>query len=236
MANTFESTPKVLVVSNQHTTGPLWVFSLQQQQRLDVVLEPVPANTLNRWESENADMVILDINLPETDIIELVKKLREETIVPIMLLTSARPEEFVLEAYQAGVDEYLLKPVSPSLFNAKIKVWLRRLGNIPVSALDTVKIGEFSLIPSERKIKVGDNDPIRLSNLEFRLLYILMTWPGNTITVEELNQRVWGYSSETDNTLIKNVIYRLRRKIERDPAHPQILQTVAGVGYKFFQV
>jgi len=233
MADTFGITPKVLVVSNQQTTGPLWVFSLQQQQQLDVVLEPVPANTLTRWEADNPDMVILDINLPETHILELVKKLREETIVPIMLLTSARSEEFVLEAYDAGVDDYMLKPVSPSLFNAKIKAWLRRLGNIPVSALDTVKVGDYSLTPSERKIKVGDTDPIRLSNLEFRLLFLLMNRPGHTITVEELNQRVWGYSSEADNTMLKNVIYRLRRKIEMDPASPQLIQTVPGVGYKF---
>ncbi len=233
MAIIFGSTPKVLVVSNQQTTGPLWVFSLQQQQQLDVVLEPVPANTLTRWEADNPDMVILDINLPETHILELVKKLREETIVPIMLLTAARSETFVLQAYDAGVDDCMLKPVSPSLFNAKIKVWLRRLGHIPVSALDTVKVGPFSLNPSERKIKVGNDDPIRLSNLEFRLLFLLMNRPGHTITVEELNQRVWGYSGEGDNTMLKNVIYRLRRKIEIDPANPKTIETVAGVGYKF---
>ena len=233
MANTFGISPKVLVVSNQLATGPLWVFSLQQQQQLEVVLEPVPENTIVRWEAENSDLVILDISLPETHILELVKKLREETIVPILLLTTSRSEEFVLEAYQAGVDDCLQKPVSPSLFNAKIKVWLRRLASIPVNTLETVKIGEFSLNPSERKINIGNNDPIRLSILEFRLLYVLMNRSGHTVTIEELNQRVWGYSSETDNTMLKNVIYRLRRKIETNPANPQIIQTVAGAGYKF---
>lgn len=233
MVKTYGLTPKILVVSNQQATGPLWVFSLQQQQNIEAILEPLPVNTVDRWESENPDLVILDINLPEPNIIELVKKLRQETIVPIMLLTGSRSEEFMLEAYEAGVDDCLLKPVSPSLFNAKIKVWLQRLAVLPTSALDSLKIGEFTLIPSERKIQVGNAEPVRLSNLEFRLLFLLMNRPGQTVTIEEINQRVWGYIKEADTTMLKNVIYRLRRKIEADPAKPQVVQTVAGVGYRF---
>src|SRR5512147_1170739 len=94
--------PRVLIVSNQQTTGPLWVFSLQQQS-LHVMLEPVPANTLRRCELETPDLIILDINLAETQIIDLIKNLRAEMVTPILLLTSAKAEEFVIEAYNAGV-------------------------------------------------------------------------------------------------------------------------------------
>jgi len=79
-------------------------------------------------------------------------------------------------------------------------------------------------------LKNGSAAP--LTNLELRLLYCLMSQPGQIVTIEELNQRVWGYTSETDNTMLKNVIYRLRRKIEADPAKPLIIQTVAGAGYR----
>jgi len=79
---------------------------------------------------------------------------------------------------------------------------------------------------------IADGYPIRLTNLEFRLLYYLMNRPCFTVSIEEFNQQIWGYRSETDNTMLKNVIYRLRRKIEVDPAHPKIIETVAGVGYK----
>ena len=72
-----------------------------------------------------------------------------------------------------------------------------------------------------------------MTNLEFRLLYVLMNRPDQTVSIEELNQRVWGYSGETGITMLKNVVYRLRRKIEIDPAHPQIIHHVTGVGYKF---
>jgi DNA-binding response OmpR family regulator len=225
------STPKVLIVSNQQTTGPLWVFSLQQQ-KLNVSLEAVPSNTLTRCENESPDLIILDINLPEAQILELIKGLRAELLTPILLLAPARTEDFVLQAYQAGVDDCIPKPVSPSLFQAKVKVWLRRFGSISTEMLNPLKVGTLQLFPSERIVFLRNGNAIRLTNLELRLLYYLMNRPGQIVTIEELNQRVWGYTAEADNTMLKNVVYRLRRKIEADPANPLIIQTVTGVGYR----
>ena len=225
------STPKVLIVSNQQTTGPLWVFSLQQQ-KINVALEAFPANTLQRCETEAPDLIILDINLPEAQILELLRNLRAEFLTPILLLAPARTEEFVIEAYKAGVDDCIPKPVSPSLFQAKVKVWLRRFGSISADALNPVKVGTMQLFPAERMVFLKNGSAIRLTNLELRLLYYLMNRPGQIVPIEELNQRVWGYTAEVDNTMLKNVVYRLRRKIELDPANPLIIQTVVGVGYK----
>jgi DNA-binding response OmpR family regulator len=224
-------TPKVLIVSNQQTTGPLWVFSLQQQ-KLNVALEADPANTLAHCEAEFPDLIIMDINLPEVQILDLIRGLRAEMLTPILLLAPARTEEFVLEAYKAGVDDCIPKPVSPSLLQAKVKVWLKRFGSIYTDALNPLKVGTLQLFPSERMVFLKNGNAIRLTNLELRLLYYLMNRPGQIVTIEELNQRVWGYSAEVDNTMLKNVVYRLRRKIELDPANPLMIQTVVGVGYK----
>ena len=231
MTEKLATAPKVLIVSNQKTTGPLWVFSLQQQN-LNVALESIPANTLARWEKEIPDLIILDINLPEPLTLDLIGNLRAETLIPILLLTPVRSEEYVLEAYKAGVDDCLIKPVSPSLFQAKIRVWLRRSGNISIDVLNPLKVGSLQLFPSERMVFLANGSANRLTNLELRLLYYLMSRPGHTVTIEELNQRVWGYTGEADNTMLKNVVYRLRRKIESDPANPLLIQTVSGVGYK----
>ena len=231
MTEKLATAPKVLIVSNQKTTGPLWVFSLQQQN-LNVALESIPANTLARWEKEIPDLIILDINLPEPLTLDLIGNLRAETLVPILLLTPVRSEEYVLEAYKAGVDDCLIKPVSPSLFQAKIQVWLRRSGNISIDVLNPLKVGSLQLFPSERMVFLANGSANRLTNLELRLLYYLMSRPGHTVTIEELNQRVWGYTGEADNTMLKNVVYRLRRKIESDPANPLLIQTVSGVGYR----
>ena len=229
--NKLGTTPKVLIVSNQQTTGPLWVFSLQQQ-KLNVALEAVPANTLARCETESPDLIILDINLPEAQTLDLIRSLRAEMLTPIVLLTPSRTEEHVLEAYKAGVDDCMLKPVSPSLFQAKIKVWLMRAGSMSADVLHPLKVGTLQLFPSEKMVLLKNGGAIRLTNLELRLLYYLMNRPGQIVTIEELNQRVWGYNAEADNTMLKNVVYRLRRKIEKDPANPLVIQTVVGKGYK----
>lgn len=223
--------PKVLVVSNQQTTGPLWVFSLQQQQ-LNVLLEADPTRTLQRCEMEAPDLIILDIHFPEVDTLELIRGLRTEMLTPILLLTPVRSEEYVIETYKAGVDDCMIKPVSPSLFQAKVKVWLRRFGSLTANEMEPVKVGTLQLFPAERMVMLKNGGVVQLTNLELRLLYYLMNRPGQIVTTEELNQKVWGYTAEADNTMLKNVVYRLRRKIEADPANPLIVQTVVGVGYK----
>ena len=196
------------------------------------MLEADPSKTLQRCEMETPDLIILDINLPEAQTVDLIKSLRAEMTTPIILLTPPRSEENIIDAYKAGVDDYLIKPVSPSLFNAKVKVWLRRSWSATTNTLDPVKIGGMHLFPSERLVIRDNGQPVHLTNLELRLLYHLISRSGQTVTTEELNQRVWGYTGEVDNTMIKNVVYRLRRKIESDPANPLIIQTVSGVGYK----
>ena len=230
MPEKLASAPKVLIISNKPTTGPLWVFSLQQQ-KLHAVLEPNPSNALQRWEKEIPDLLILDVTLPEVQTLELIKSLRAEMLIPILLLAAAWTEANVLAAYEAGIEDFLVKPVSPSILQAKIKVWLKRSASVSLGVLNQIKVGTLQLFPSEKTILVG-NRAVRLTNLELRLLYYLMNRSGQIVTIEELNQKVWGYSAEADNTMLKNVVYRLRRKIEHNPANPLIIQTVTGMGYK----
>jgi DNA-binding response OmpR family regulator len=224
--------PKVLVVSNSLTTGPLWAFSLQER-KFDVIMEADPSKLLRRWAEEAPNLIVLDFSAQDKPILSMIQILREESVVPVILLTSNREEPYILEAYDAGVDECIIKPISPSLFHAKVKAWLRRSWSVPTGALDPLKIGKVHLVPSEQTVAIEGGNPIHLTNLELRLLFILMGRPGRTVSAEELIQRVWGYSGEADNTVLKNVIYRLRRKIEAEAAEPPIIQTVAGVGYKF---
>jgi two-component system response regulator MtrA len=177
--------------------------------------------------------VILDINAPQEKILDIIRSLREESTVPILLLTPPRSDEYVLDAYAAGMDECILKPISPSVFHAKVKAWLRRSNTIPTEILDPLRVGDVQLTPSERTVAINGRQSIRLTNLEMRLLYALMNRPSRTVTDEELVERIWGYDGEADNIALKNVVYRLRRKIEEDPASPSIILTSPGAGYKF---
>jgi len=138
----------------------------------------------------------------------------------------------MLEAYEAGVDECILKPIHPALFHAKMKAWLRRSWTVSVDMFDSLSVGSFHLIPLDRVLELDNSGLIHLTNLELRLLYNLMGRPGRTVTTEELCQRVWGPSGGGNVATLKNLVYRLRHKIEKDPTHPHYVHTVAGVGYQ----
>ena len=208
-------------------------MSLKQQLNMDVIFEANPGKALPRWAEAIPDLIILDLNLPETNLFEMVRAFRFETIIPILLLTTNTSEDFLVEAYHAGVDECIFKPIGASLFHAKVKVWLRRTGNISTEMLDPLRAGNYLLNPADRILVMANGGILHLTNLELRLLYSLMSQPGRTVTSESLIQRVWGSSFEADNTVLKNIVYRLRHKIETNPNEPQIIQTVVGVGYRF---
>ena len=222
--------PKILIVSNQRKTGSIWTVALPQQT-VKIVNETDPTRSLQRFEAESPDLLLLDVNLGNKAVLDLVKSLREVMYIPLIVLTKAHSDEFMLALYRAGVDDCIARTISPSLFQAKIMVWLRRSWSAGPGLFEPVKVGGIQLLPAEKSIVLDDRQAVRLTNLELRLLYNLMGRVGHPITVEELNQKIWGYSGEFDNTMIKNVVYRLRRKIEPDPAKPQIVQTVPGVGY-----
>ena len=222
--------PKILVVSNIQTTSPLWAFS-STGQRWDISLETDTARMIEHWADLFPDLVVCDIE-PDSLCLDLIEKLREEAVLPILLLTSNQSEIFTLEAYKAGVDECIIKPIHPLVFEAKVKAWLRHAFHVPVNVLNSLKVDDLQLIPSDRTVVFDNGDPIHLTNLELRLMYYLMGRPGRTLTVEELCQHIWG-QNQGDAATLKNLVYRLRRKIEVDPAHPTLVYTVAGVGYRF---
>lgn len=150
-----------------------------------------------------------------------------------MLLTPGRNEAHILEVYQAGVDECIVKPVSPSLFLAKVGAWLRRSWTIPAEAMEDLQVGDVRLEPARREVAIATGSAVKLTNLEFRLLHLLMTHRGQVLEPDVIIDRVWGYAGSGDSAALKNVVYRLRRKIEPDPSRPRYIQTVAGEGYTF---
>jgi len=225
--------PKVLVISNLRTTGPLWAMNLQQLGNLNVVFEPIAENALSRFAEVIPNLIIMDVNLPDAATINLIRSLRNETTNPILLLTPDTTEGIMLAAYEAGVDQCIHKPIGPSLFQAIVKVWLKHCWTVSVEFLNPIRVGKFQLDPSERIFILENGSPIRLTNLELRLLYCLMSQPGMSMKTEDLIERLWGNCYAGDSNTLKNVVYRLRKKIEPDPARQVIIQTDASVGYRF---
>jgi len=222
--------PKILFISNGQTTVP-WALQFLKKY-LQVVPESQPARAFQRWADEAPDLIVIDIEPVELLALSVVSQLREQAVIPILLLSSIQTIKFMLEAYEAGVDEYILKPVESALLHVKVNAWLRRTWSIPVGMLDALKVGDIRFIPAERTLLLEGKPPIRMTNLELRLMYYLMSHAGRIVTAEELFQRVWGTDRDVNKMTLKNVVYRLRLKLEPDPANPQYIRTVSG-GYQF---
>lgn len=224
-------TPKIFVVCDQRDTAPVWGYILRQQG-LIVILETSLDKAVERWAVEMPYLLAIDIDVPHPERMELYKKFRAVSVAPILLLLPSYHETQILEAYAVGVDEVVIKPVSPAIFLAKIMAWVRRSWIMPTDGLNLLKAGKYRLDPARRCMLDPHEVQIRLTNMEFRLLHVLMSRPGHTFGAEEIIQAIWSGYGNGDQVLLKNVVYRLRKKIEADPSRPLLLQTWQG-GYSF---
>jgi two-component system OmpR family response regulator len=223
--------PKVFVVCDQRDTAPVWGYILRQQG-LITVLETSAEKAIDQWSAAMPDIVVIDIDAAHQDRMELYRKFREVSVAPLLLFLPVHHETQILDAYAAGVDEVVVKPISPAIFLAKILAWVRRSWTVPVEGLSLVKAGRYRLDPARRCMINPEGLEIKLTNLEFRLLLLLMSRPGVVFSINDIVQSTWvGYGSG-DPVLLKNVVYRLRRKIEVDPSRPVLLPTSPG-GYSF---
>jgi DNA-binding response OmpR family regulator len=146
-----------------------------------------------------------------------------------MMLTVRSAEEDQVQALDLGADDYLTKPFSPRTLLARVRALLRRAGEekpMPLAA------GDFSLDLESQSVSVGGAGPVRLTRLEMRLLQILLANAGHTLPAERLLAHVWGSRGSGDRQLLKQLVHRLRQKIEADAAEPRYLVTVSGVGYE----
>ena len=223
--------PKIFVVCDRTDTAPVWGFILRQQG-LVVILETSLDKAVDHWSMEMPDLVVIDIDTTHQDPMVLYKKFRAVSVAPILLFLPAHHETQILAAYAAGVDEVVVKPISPAIFLAKIVAWVRRSWTLPVDGLSLVKAGKHRLDPMRRCLIDPAGLEIKLTNLEFRLLHLLMSRPAFVFSAEDIIQSIWGGFGNGDQVLLKNVVYRLRRKIEVDPGRPALLQTWQG-GYSF---
>jgi len=223
--------PKIFVVCDQGDTAPVWGYILRQKG-LSVVLETSPEKAIDRLPSEIADIVVIDLDVSHEDRMDLYRRFRAVSVTPILLLMPAYHESEILNAYTAGVDEVIIKPISPAVFLSKIVAWTRRSWTVTVDGLNLVKAGKHRLDPGRRSLINPQGTEIKLTNLEFRLLHLLMSRPGEVFSAEDIVESIWGGYDNGDQVLLKNVVYRLRRKIEVDPSNPVLIQTGPG-GYCF---
>ena len=218
---------RVFVVCDQDATAPIWGYIIREKG-LVAVLETSVQKAMERSMEEIPDLIVIDVNASHPQRMELCRKFRTLSTTPILLFLPTNNEAEILESYQSGVDECVVKPISPAIFLAKIMAWTRRSWTVPMSP---VRAGKLKLDPARRSAIEPKGNEIRLTNLEFRLIHLLMSRPGYVFKNEEIMQAVWGTAG--DLAVLKNVIYRLRKKLEPESSKSSFLiQTWPG-GYSF---
>jgi DNA-binding response OmpR family regulator len=219
---------KTLVADDDRDLRELIGFTLAQAGYL-VVKAGDGVSALRTFEDESPDLVVLDINMPGASGFQVCEAIRKRSRVPVIMLTVRGEEEDLVRALDLGADDYLTKPFSPRTLLARIKALLRRAGMESSAPLVS---GRIRLDIEEHTVKIGDTDPIRLTKLELRLLQMLLANAGHTVSSDRLLIQVWGHRNSGDRQLLKQLVHRLRQKIEADPTAPQLLQTASGAGYK----
>ncbi|MBM3695385.1 MAG: response regulator transcription factor [Actinobacteria bacterium] len=184
---------------------------------------------LSLFRSRRPDVVVLDVMLPGLDGLEVCRVIRQESAVPVVMLTALSGTVDVVVGLEAGADDYVTKPFEMPELVARVRAALRRATR--TSASEVVTLGPLRIDPAAHTV-AGPAGEIALTPTEFRLLVELARRPGQVFTREMLLERVWGYGYLGDSRLVDVAVQRLRAKVESDPSQPSLIRTVRGVGYR----
>jgi two-component system response regulator MtrA len=185
---------------------------------------------LERFRSEPADLVLLDVMLPRLDGYEVCRQIRRSSTVPVVMLTARADTMDVVLGLEAGADDYVRKPFEVPELIARVRAALRRAGTAADGAT-ALRLGPVEIDVAGRTAR-RDGAELALTRTEFDLLVELARHAGTVLSRDVLLDRVWGYDYLGDSRLVDVAIQRLRSKLEADPAAPALIQTVRGAGYK----
>lgn len=189
------------------------------------------AEALERWEEDDPSLIILDIGLPDMDGLEVCRRIRESSLVPIILMSGQTSEEAVIQGLEAGADEYIFKPFSVPQLSLRIDAIARRMRTAANSDFEgTLKVGDLKVNPEYCAVYKNGNE-VRLTRMEFRILYCLAANAGRVVVTDRLADFAWQGVGEGDPALLKTHVSRIRRKLGIPPNEPGAIRSVPGLGY-----
>jgi DNA-binding response OmpR family regulator len=203
-----------------------------RQDGFDVEVAADGPEALSSFARSRPDIVLLDLMLPGIDGIEVCRRIRAQSNVPVIMVTAKGDETDTIIGLGVGADDYVSKPFSPRELVARVKAVLRRANTPHVAEGDPLHFGSLTIRPDRRQVEVAGN-PVDLTAREFDLLEFLAANPGRVFSRDELLDKVWDWAYASDGGTVTVHIRRLRQKIEPDPERPRHIKTVWGVGYKF---
>ena len=218
---------KILVVDDDPAISEMLTIVLSAEG-FDTVAVTDGALAVETASREQPDLILLDLMLPGMNGIDICRVIRQESSVPIIMLTAKTDTVDVVLGLESGADDYVNKPFKAKELVARIRARLRATVDEPS---EIIEVGDLSIDVPAHTVKRNGAE-ISLTPLEFDLLLELARKPQQVFTREELLGKVWGYRHASDTRLVNVHVQRLRAKIEKDPENPQIVLTVRGVGYK----
>ena len=230
-----ERSHRILLVDDERAIQTLLSFPLQKDG-YDVTCASDGREALARFEDGSYDLVVLDVMMPRLDGLEVCRRLRAKSTVPIIMLTARAEEVDKVVGLELGADDYITKPFSLREFRSRVKAALRRSSwaqrNQELGEDEPLEVGELRIDFAKRTVRVRGED-VQATYVEFEILKALACNPGRVFTREMLLTRIWGDSAFRDPRTIDVHIRHLREKLETDAKDPEYLFTVRGVGYRF---
>ena len=224
----------ILLVDDEDSVQKLLAYPLEREG-YRVVQARDGEEALRRFAAERIDLVVLDIMLPKLDGLEVCKQLRAESEVPIIMLTARDDELDKVIGLELGADDYITKPFSIREFRSRVRALLRRASvsrQVDESGGDLISVEGLTIDLGRRAVEVG-GERVQLTYVEFELLRVLASHPGRVYSRRMLLEALWGGADYREPRTIDVHVRHLREKLERDPAEPEYILTVRGVGYRF---
>lgn len=220
---------RVLLVEDDHTVRTL-VRMLLEDEGLRVVEASTGPQAVERFGAEAVDLVLLDIRLPGLSGFEVCRQVRRTSDVPIIMVTAQNDSHDVVAGLEVGADDYVTKPFNDRELIARVRAQLRRR-QLTTPHDEVLSQGDITVRVAEGLALKADV-PLSLTKTEFHLLRHFMANPQRVWSRDQLLEHVWGYTYQGDGRLVDTHVARLRAKVEDDPAHPALIHTVRGLGYK----
>jgi two-component system KDP operon response regulator KdpE len=226
-----EPTPLVLVVEDDRQMRRFLRTTLAALDYRLVEAETV-AEAISAVTTHNPDVILMDLGLPDGDGIDLTRKIRAWSRVPIIVLSARGREEDKVAALDEGADDYLTKPFGVNELLARIRAAMRRsAASSPGADAAVLEVGSLRIDQARREVTVGSRE-VRLTPIEYRLLVLLAGNAGKVLTHRQILLDVWGPSYVNESHSLRVFMATLRRKVEENPARPRLLLTEPGVGYR----
>jgi len=230
--NSDQTRYKILAVDDEQRMVRFIQLNLEQDG-FQVITAYNGKEALEQVRTQLPDLVLLDIMMPDINGFEVLKKIREVSNVPVIMLTAKGEEDDRIQGLELGADDYITKPFSPRELVSRIRAVLRRTKTFQEDQVDLIEVDDRLTIDFSRREVWVEGEKVDLRPTEYRLLYHLVQNAGWVNTHEQLLSKVWGFEYQDEPHYVRLYVNYLRKKLEEDPSNPKYILTERGVGYRF---